>query len=102
MKTKFYKRGREILNSCSGFGISGANECDDEILATYKKIINKKNKQNTQSKKEKPILAIHAAESTQTVEQSLKNTGKTEVERTIFTLEPDVYIHVTNPTMHDS
>ena len=100
-ENEVFKRGREILNSCSGFGISGANECDDEILATYKKIIHKKNKQDTQSKKEKPILAIHAAESTQTVEQSLKNTGKTEVERTIFTLEPDVYIHVTNPTMHD-
>jgi cytosine/adenosine deaminase-related metal-dependent hydrolase len=95
------KRGGEILNSCSGFGISGANECDDETLATYKKIIDKKNKQNAQGNKEKSIVAIHAAESAQTVEQSLKNTGKTEIERSIFTLEPNVYIHVTNPTTHD-
>jgi len=37
----------------------------------------------------------------QTVKQSLKNTGKTEIERSIITLEPNVYIHVTNPTTHD-
>lgn len=100
-ENEVFKRGGEILNSCGGFGLSGANECDDKILATYKKIVNKKNKQNAHGKKEKTILAIHAAESAQTVEQSLKNTGKTEIGRTIFTLEPDVYIHVTNPTMHD-
>jgi cytosine/adenosine deaminase-related metal-dependent hydrolase len=100
-ENEVFKRGGEILNSCGGFGISGANECGDETLATYKKIVEKKNKQDAQGKKEKTILAIHAAESAQTVEQSLKNTGKTEIGRTIFTLEPDVYIHVTNPTTHD-
>lgn len=92
---------KEILNFCNGFGISGANENDDEMLTIYKNIIKEKNKQNMYNKKEKSIAAIHAAESDRTVKESLKNTGKTEIERTIFTLDPDLYIHVTNPTKHD-
>ena len=93
--------GKEILNFCNGFGISGANENNDEMLTIYKNIIKETNKQNIHNEKEKSIVAIHAAESVQTVKDSLKNTGKTEIERTIFTLEPDLYIHLTNPTKHD-
>jgi cytosine/adenosine deaminase-related metal-dependent hydrolase len=98
---KIYKIGKKILNLCSGFGISGANENDDYMLAIYKNIIKETNKQKTYNKKEKSIVAIHAAESIQTVKESLKNTKKTEIERTIFTLDPDLYIHVTNPIKHD-
>ncbi|MBA3750565.1 MAG: amidohydrolase family protein [Nitrosopumilus sp.] len=96
-----YKRGKEILNLCNGFGISGANENDDKLLTIYKNIIKKTNKQNIHNKKEKSIVAIHAAESDQTVKESLNKTGKTEIERTILTLEPDLYVHVTNPTKQD-
>jgi cytosine/adenosine deaminase-related metal-dependent hydrolase len=95
------KRGKEILNLCDGFGISGANENDDKLLTIYKNIIKKTNKQNIHNKIKKPIVAIHAAESVQTVKESLKKEGKTEIERTIFTLEPDLYVHVTNPTKQD-
>jgi cytosine/adenosine deaminase-related metal-dependent hydrolase len=98
---KIYKIGKKILNLCSGFGISGANENDDNMLTIYKNIIKETNKQKTYNKKEKSIVAIHAAESIQTVKESLKNTGKTEIERTISTLDPDLYIHVTNPIKHD-
>jgi len=95
------KRGKEILNLCDGFGISGANENDDKVLTIYKNIIKKTNNLNMHNKKEKSIVVIHAAESDQTVKESLKKTGKTEIERTIFTLEPDLYVHVTNPTKQD-
>ncbi len=96
-----YKIGKDILNLCDGFGISGANENDDYMLTIYKNIIEETNKQNLSDKKEKSLVAIHAAESIQSVKESLNNTGKSEIERTLFTLNPDLYIHVTNPTKHD-
>jgi cytosine/adenosine deaminase-related metal-dependent hydrolase len=98
---KIYKIGKKISNLCSGFGISGANENDDNMLTIYKNVVKDTNKHKTCNKKEKSIVAIHAAESIQTVKESLKNTGKTEIERTISTLDPDLYIHVTNPIKHD-
>jgi cytosine/adenosine deaminase-related metal-dependent hydrolase len=98
---KIYKIGKKILNLCSGFGISGANENDDNMLTIYKNIIKETNKQNLFDKKEKSLVAIHAAESILSVKESLNNTGKTEIERTISTLDPDLYIHVTNPTKRD-
>ncbi|HXS59503.1 MAG TPA: amidohydrolase family protein [Candidatus Sulfopaludibacter sp.] len=98
---RFYKMGSDILNICDGFGISGANEHDDRTLAIYKNIIKETNKQNRFDRKDKLLVAIHAAESILSGKESLNNTGKTEIERTIFTLDPDLYIHVTNPTKHD-
>jgi cytosine/adenosine deaminase-related metal-dependent hydrolase len=98
---KIYKIGKKILNLCSGFGISGANENDDNMLTIYKNVIKDTNKYKSCNTKEKSIVAIHAAESIQTVKESLKNTKKTEIERTISTLDPDLYIHVTNPIKHD-
>jgi len=98
---RFYKMGSDILNICDGFGISGANEHDDRTLAIYKNIIKETNKQNRFDRKDKLLVAIHAAESILSGKESLNNTGKTEIGRTIFTLDPDLYIHVTNPTKHD-
>jgi len=94
------KLGKNLLDSCNGFGISGANENEDNILKIYKNVIKETNKQRD-DKKEGSIIAIHAAESIEAVKESLKRTGKTEIERTIFTLEPDLYIHITNPTRID-
>jgi len=98
---EFLKFGKNLLDSCDGFGISGANENEDNMLKIYKNVIKETNRQNDLNKKERSIVAIHAAESTQAVKESLKRTGKTEIERTIFTLEPDLYIHLTNPTRFD-
>jgi cytosine/adenosine deaminase-related metal-dependent hydrolase len=97
---EIFKFGKNLLKSCNGFGISGANENEDNILKIYKNIIKDINKEKD-AKKERSIIAIHAAESIETVKESLKRTGKTEIERTIFTLEPDLYIHLTNPTRID-
>ncbi len=95
------KYGNDLLNMCDGFGISGANEHDNSMLSVYKKIIKNTNVQNSPFKKNNSIVAIHAAESVQAANESLRNSGMTEIERTITALDPDVYIHVTNPTMHD-
>jgi len=95
------KYGNDLLNECDGFGISGANEHDNFMLSVYKKIIRNTNVQNLPLKKNNSIVAIHAAESAQAVNESLRNSGMTEIERTISVLEPDVYVHVTNPTTHD-
>jgi len=100
-KEDVLKRGKDMLNLCNGFGISGANECNDEILAIYRNVAMESNKQNICNKKEKPIIAIHAAESDEAVKESLKKTGKTEIERTIHTLNPDLYVHLTNPKTSD-
>lgn len=95
------KRGKDLLNLCNGFGISGANECNDEMLAIYKSIAMESNKQNVRNNKEKSIVAIHAAESDESVKESLKKTGRTEIERTIHALNPDLYVHLTNSKKSD-
>ena len=95
------KRGEDLLNLCNGFGISGANECSDEMLTIYKKIARDSNKQKVCNKKEKSIVAIHAAESDEAVKESLKKTGRTEIERTMDSLDPDLYVHLTNSKLSD-
>jgi cytosine/adenosine deaminase-related metal-dependent hydrolase len=98
--------GEEILKWCEGFGISGANENDDNMLTYYKKIRerSKKTRQkdlDSQMKDFPPLIAIHVAEASQTVKESLKNTKKTEIERSLLLLKPDIFIHLTNPTEND-
>jgi cytosine/adenosine deaminase-related metal-dependent hydrolase len=95
------RSGKELLDVCDGFGISGTNENNDNILRIYKDIVKETCIQNTFEKKEKPLVAIHVAESIESVKESLKNTGKTEIERAVFTLKPDVFVHMTNPTQSD-
>lgn len=108
-KEELFREGLEILNSCNGFGISGANETTDNMLINYKQIVSKyrnsykinSNKNNNKNKNKNPIIAIHASESPQTVKESLDKTGKSEIKRTISALDPDVYIHVVNPIDND-
>lgn len=99
---KFVNEGKKILEICDGFGLSGANENPDNILLLYNKTVKDfiKDKKRLEKRK-KPIKAIHVAETSQTVDKSQKETNKTEIERTINTLDPDVYIHVTNPSERD-
>lgn len=96
-KESIFQNGLEILNLCNGFGLSGANEVTDGMLNFYKKIISYY--KNTH--KNNCIIAIHAAESPQTVRESLDASGQSEIKRTILMLDPDVYIHVTNPIDDD-
>lgn len=94
--------GTKILENCDGFGISGANEYTDTMLSLYKKIhdINVKNSNPINGYK-KLFLAIHAAEAQSAVEDSIKKYKKTEIKRTLQLLNPDIYVHVTNPTKSD-
>jgi cytosine/adenosine deaminase-related metal-dependent hydrolase len=96
-------QGSKIIENCDGFGISGANENTDEMLRLYNKIIMKYEREQTKLKghRKDPVVAIHAAEAETAVMESVKKYKKTEIERTVNTLNPDIYIHVTNPTNSD-
>ncbi|VFJ13353.1 amidohydrolase family protein [Candidatus Nitrosocosmicus franklandus] len=94
--------GNKILEKCEGFGISGANEYTDLMLSLYRKIVHDINLKNLNTNRSrKSLLAIHAAEAQSTVEDSIKKYKKTEIKRTLQLLDPDIYIHVTNPTKSD-
>jgi cytosine/adenosine deaminase-related metal-dependent hydrolase len=97
------ENGNLILDNCDGFGISGANENSDAMLSLYNKLIHDYDAKNTNPIKRyrKPYLAIHAAEAQSTVKESIKKYKKTEIKRTLELLDPDIYIHVTNPTKFD-
>ena len=97
------KLGEKILGICDGFGISGANENTDAMLLLYKKIFHHNEVKNINPKNgsKKSILAIHAAEAQSAVEESIRKYKKTEIKRTLQLLDPDIYIHVTNPTKSD-
>jgi cytosine/adenosine deaminase-related metal-dependent hydrolase len=98
-------QGNKIIENCDGFGISGANENTDEMLRLYNKIIVEYQHEHEQtelkSHRKNPIVAIHAAEAETAVMESEKKYKKTEIERTINMLNPDIYIHVTNPSNSD-
>lgn len=80
------QKAKEVLKISDGLGISGANENTDAALAQYGEIDAAK------------LLAIHAAESKETVEFSLKHTGRSEVERIMEHLKPDIVVHMTHAT----
>lgn len=77
---------KDVLAISEGLGISGANENSDTALEQYRQVAGEK------------LVAIHAAESRETVEFSLKNTGKREVERIMAHLRPDIVVHLTQAT----
>lgn len=76
----------KVLAISDGLGISGANENSDTALEQYRQAAGDK------------LVAVHAAESKETVEFSLKNTGKREVERIVTHLHPDIIVHMTQAT----
>jgi cytosine/adenosine deaminase-related metal-dependent hydrolase len=83
-------KAEQVLKIADGLGISGANENTDAALARYGEMAAAK------------IVAIHAAESRETVEFSAKNTGgRSEVERIMEHLKPDIVVHMTNATDSD-
>lgn len=78
------EQAQQVLEVADGIGISGANENTDAALSQYRKLAGKK------------LVAIHAAESKETVEFSKAHTGRTEVDRIIEQLTPDFIVHMTN------
>jgi cytosine/adenosine deaminase-related metal-dependent hydrolase len=89
-----------ILELSDGLGLSGANENTDYALKQYKYKVKEFNKNNYLVHKKK-IIAIHAAESKSTIKFSKLLTGKTEVERIINFLKPDILIHMTHANLQD-
>jgi len=93
-----------VLEISDGLGISGANENSDETLKLYRNLIRARNTSTTSDKKKtkkKLLIAIHAAESENTVEFSKFHTGRTEVARIMKYLKPDIIIHMTHATDKD-
>jgi cytosine/adenosine deaminase-related metal-dependent hydrolase len=77
---------KHIVEMADGLGISGANENTDAALAQYRQLAAKK------------LIAIHAAETKETVEFSKLNTGRSEVHRIMEHLRPNFVVHMTNAT----
>ncbi|MGI0023758.1 MAG: amidohydrolase family protein, partial [Nitrososphaera sp.] len=80
------REAREVLELAEGMGISGANENTDAALAQYRQLSAGK------------LLAIHAAESNDTVGFSKVHTGRSEVERILQFMKPDFVVHMTRST----
>jgi len=80
------EKAKDVLRLSDGLGISGANENTDVALSEYRQLAGKK------------MLAIHAAESKETIEFSKAHTGKSEVDRIIEHMKPDFVVHMTNAT----
>ncbi len=81
---------KNLLKSCDGIGLSGFGEIRDEVVALIAKICEKHGK----------ISAIHTAEYEKLQEDSIKATGKSEVQRAVEA-DLDALIHVTAPVGDD-
>ncbi|HET8793588.1 MAG TPA: amidohydrolase family protein [Nitrososphaeraceae archaeon] len=90
----------KVLELSDGLGLSGANENTDDALKQYKNTVRKFNKNNCSSHKKK-LIAIHAAESKSTIQFSKLYTGKTEVERIMNFLKPNILVHMTQANTQD-
>jgi cytosine/adenosine deaminase-related metal-dependent hydrolase len=86
LTTEVIEQAQEVLKISDGLGISGANENTNAALAQYRQLAGKQ------------LVAIHAAESKETVAFSKEHTGKSEVERIMEHLKPDFVVHMTNAT----
>ena len=86
MPAEAVEQARRVLEIADGLGISGANENTDIGLAQYRQLAGKK------------LVAIHAAESKETVAFSKEHTSRSEVERIMEHLKPDFVVHMTNAT----
>jgi len=80
------EQARRVLKMSDGLGISGANENTDAALAQYRQLGGNK------------LVAIHAAESKETLEFSKEHTNRSEVDRIMEHLKPNFVVHMTNAT----
>lgn len=86
---EYLDEANEVIKLSDGLGISGANENNDAALAQYRGLAGSK------------LLAIHAAESRDTVLFSKQHTGLTEVQRIMNRMKPDFLVHMTNASDED-
>ncbi len=83
------EQAKQVVDLADGLGISGANENTDAALTQYRQLAGKK------------LIAIHAAESKETVKFAKEHTGRSEVNRIIEHLKPDFVVHMTNATENE-
>jgi cytosine/adenosine deaminase-related metal-dependent hydrolase len=83
------EQAKQVIELADGLGISGANENTDAALAQYRQLAGKK------------LIAIHAAESKETVKFAKVHTGRSEVDRVMEHLKPDFVVHMTNATENE-
>src|ERR671911_525301 len=83
------EQAKQVVELADGLGISGANENTDAALAQYRQLAGKK------------LIAIHAAESKETVKFAKVHTGRSEVDRVMEYLKPDFVVHMTNATENE-
>ncbi len=89
-KEEIRENAMEILSSSEGIGLSGFGEINDEVVKIITETCAQENK----------ISAIHVAEYEEVQKNSIKATGKTEVERAIFN-NFNILIHVNSPLNSD-
>lgn len=99
------QQAANILKISDGLGLSGANENTNAALHQYKQLLTDMNKESKNRKlahdNGKLLLAIHAAESEESVRFSNSIAGKTEIARIMRYLNPDLIIHMTKATDGD-
>ncbi len=98
LSPKALQQASKVLSISNGLGLSGANENTDLSLRQYKQVLDD---MMNEKRNRKLLLAIHAAESKESVEFSFSVTGKTEVARIVQHLDPDFIVHMTNATNED-
>lgn len=86
MDNMFVDKTLKPISECDGLGVSGVCEFSDKVL-----------KKLSFSAK---YFALHAAEHKLSQERSVKQTGRTEIERA-FNLKPKFVVHLTNPVKND-
>ncbi|MDG6995030.1 MAG: amidohydrolase family protein [Nitrososphaerota archaeon] len=79
---------QKTLDLCNGVGLSGPNEYTSHAMKQISEI----------ARTRKKLLAIHAAESTESRSFSLEHFGITEVARLLKYMKPDFLVHLTNST----
>lgn len=89
LPTEAMEQARRVLEIADGLGISGANENTDAALAQYRELAGKK------------LVAIHAAESKETVEFSKAHTNRSEIDRIMDRLKPNFVVHMTNASENE-
>ncbi len=81
----------ELCRIADGLGLATPNLYSDDELAEICDV----------AKKYEKILATHLMESTGVVKESKKAFGKSDLERTVEFLEPDIVVHLTQATSSD-
>ncbi|WP_414469604.1 amidohydrolase family protein [Methanobacterium sp. ACI-7] len=89
-KADIKKVTRNLLQHCDGIGLSGFGEIRDEIALLITNICKKQGK----------ISSIHAAEYEEVQKNSIKATGKSEVQRAVES-NFDILVHLTAPLGDD-